>query len=174
MPIWPFKRSQADMDAERLLEAVTAASRQPALFGEGRIPDTLEGRFELMALNAGLALIRLRAGSGLEALAQAFTDKLFRLWDAGLREDGVGDLVVPKRMRKLAGAFYGRLDAYAGPLALTDEPALAAALARNIWGEAQHAFAAPLAAHARSVAAQQASADLDAMLTTAGWPAYQG
>ena len=172
MPIWPFKRSRVDVDAERLLETVTASSRQPALFGEGRIPDTLEGRFELMALNASLALIRLRSAEGAERLAQAFTDKLFRLWDAGLREDGVGDLVVPKKMRKLAGAFYGRLDAYAGPLALKDEPALASALGRNVFGDAQHGFAAPLAAHVCAVAAAQADAELDTLFTPEGWPAY--
>ena len=51
MPIWPFHRSRADEDAESLLAAVTQASRRPALFGEGRIPDTLEGRFELMTVH---------------------------------------------------------------------------------------------------------------------------
>src|SRR5262245_60256184 len=78
MPIWPFKRSKADADAARLLTAVTAASRRSDLFGEGRAPDTLEGRFEIMSLGASLALFRLRADQNLAPLSQAFTDKLFR------------------------------------------------------------------------------------------------
>lgn len=172
MPVWPFKRSKADIDAERLLEAVTQTSRQPSLFGEGRIPDTLEGRFELMALNASLALIRLREAQGVETLAQAFTDKLFRLWDAGLREDGVGDLVVPKKMRKLASSFYGRLSAYGE--ALKSPEALATVIARNVFASEAHAFAPALAAYAARTAETQASAELDALFTPKGWPAYQG
>ncbi|WP_135210441.1 ubiquinol-cytochrome C chaperone family protein [Vitreimonas flagellata] len=172
MPVWPFKRSKADIDAKRLLEAVTQTSRQPALFGEGRIPDTLEGRFELMALNASLALIRLREAQGVESLAQAFTDKLFRLWDAGLREDGVGDLVVPKRMRKLAASFYGRLSAYGE--ALTSPEALATVIARNVFAAEAHAFAPALAAYAARTAETQAGGELDALFTSEGWPAYQG
>ena len=172
MPIWPFKRSRVDVDAERLLETVTASSRQPALFGEGRIPDTLEGRFELMALNASLALIRLRAAPGVETLAQAFTDKLFRLWDAGLREDGVGDLIVPKKMRKLAGSFYGRLSAYGE--ALNSPEALAGVVARNVFASEAHRFAPTLAAYAVHTAEVQAGAELDALFTSEGWPAYQG
>jgi cytochrome b pre-mRNA-processing protein 3 len=172
MPVWPFKRSKADTDAERLLDAVTQASRQPTLFGEGRIPDTLEGRFELMALNASLALIRVRHASGAEPLAQAFTDKLFRLWDAGLREDGVGDLVVPKKMRKLAGSFYGRLNAYED--ALKSPEALAGAVARNVLAADAHPFAPTLAAYAIHTAEVQAGAELDALFTSEGWPAYLG
>ena len=92
----------------RLLEAVTEASRRPALFAAGRIPDTLEGRFEAMALYGSLALIRLRADAGAAPLAQCFADKLFRTFDAGLREEGVGDLAVPKRMQKLAAPYASR------------------------------------------------------------------
>ena len=172
MPVWPFKRSKADVDAERLLEAVTQASRQPALFGEGRIPDTLEGRFELMAVNASLALLRRRRAPGARPLAQAFTDKLFRLWDAGLREDGVGDLVVPKRMRKLAGSFYGRLDAYGA--ALSDPDALTAALGRNVFGVEDPTFAFALARYVADLGKAQAGAELDALFTPEGWPPYRG
>jgi cytochrome b pre-mRNA-processing protein 3 len=172
MPIWPFKRSRADGDAELLLEAVIRASRQPALFGEGRAPDTLEGRFEVVALHAGLALVRLQEEPGAETLTQAFTDKLFRHLDAGLREDGVGDLVVPKRMRKLAGAFYGRLEAYAAALRTEDSPALAAAIGRNVLGVEGASFAGDVAVHLRRLADQQAKAEISALLGDAGWPAY--
>jgi cytochrome b pre-mRNA-processing protein 3 len=89
MPVWPFKRSKADADAERLLDAVTQASRQPALFGEGRIPDTLEGRFELMALNASLALIRLRAAPGVARMALAISSYRRRCVSSLVRFMGV-------------------------------------------------------------------------------------
>ncbi len=171
MPIWPFKRSRASMDAERLLAAVQAASRRPALFGDGRIPDTLEGRFEAMTLNGALALIRLRAGPGAGPLAQDFTDKLFRYFDAGLREAGVGDLTVPKKMQVLASSFFGRLNAYSEALTAKNEAAVAAALARNAIDANGHLFAADLARHALRTAAAQAEAPVEALFETEGWPA---
>lgn len=167
MGIWPFNRSRADEDGERLLQAVTRASRIPAFFGEGRVPDTLEGRFELMTLNGALAMVRLRADPAAAPLAQAFADKFFRFLDAGLREAGVGDTSVPKRMRKMANAFYGRLDAYAG--ALDDGVNLKTALGRNIWGDEAHPFAPGLAAYAQSVANRQAEAPVGALFAPAAW-----
>lgn len=174
MAIWPFQPSRASQDAERLLEAVTHASRRPALFGAGRIPDTLNGRFEALALYGVLAMIRLRADEGAAPLAQEFADKLFRVLDAGLREAGVGDLTVPKRMRALASAFYGRLDAYAAAIAAGDNVALAAALGRNVFADEAHAFAAPLAGHALSGAQSQAQAPAEALFSAGGWPALPG
>jgi cytochrome b pre-mRNA-processing protein 3 len=132
MRIWPFRRSRVRADAQRLLEAVQAAGRRPALFGAGGAADTLKGRFEMMALSAALALIRLRAEPQAQPLAQAFTDALFRHFDAGLREHGVGDTSVPKRMHKLAGDFYGRLEAYGAAITAGDADTLAAALVRQL------------------------------------------
>ena len=170
MPFWPFRRSRANVDAARLLTAVTAASRNPAFFGAGKVADTLEGRFELMTLNAVLALTRLRADPGLAPLAQAFTDQLFRQFDAGLREEGVGDTSVPKRMRRMAGAFYGRLDAYATAIGARDDAALAAALSRNALAADAHPFAAALAAYALATASSQAEATVEALFSEVGWP----
>lgn len=158
-------------DAQRLLEAVMAVSRRPSWYGPEKTPDTLEGRFEAMTLNGCLALIRLRAAPEAEALAQRFVDTLFRHFDAGLREAAVGDLTVPKKMRALAGAFYGRLEAYAAGLAAGEE-ALAEALARNMGVPA--AFAARLAGHVRAVAAAQAAAPVEALAGPEGWPAFAG
>lgn len=164
MRIWPFRPNQENADAEAVLAAVTAASRQPGLFGVQRVPDTLEGRFEMIVLHAALALARLRQQ---RELAQIFTDKLFRHFDAGLREAGVGDLVVPKRMQKLAGAFYGRLKVY--DLALSQGgTALAGALARNaLAGEA--GFAPTLAAYALATAARQAGLPAAALAAPEAW-----
>lgn len=163
MSIWPFKRSRADEAAEALLHAVIAASRKPAFFGEGRVPDTLEGRFEVMTLNGVLALIRLREAPEAGEMPQLFTDKLFRHFDAGLREAGTGDLTVPKRMRKLAGEFYGRLEAYAPGLA--GDEGLAAALGRNMLGDEAAPFAGALAGYAAETARLQAAAPVDGMAT---------
>ena len=170
MPIWPFQPSRASQDAELLLQAVTEASRRAALFAAGRIPDTLEGRFEAMALYGSLALIRLRADGGAQPLAQSFADKLFRAFDAGLREEGVGDLAVPKRMQKLAASFYGRLDAYAAAIETENRPALAAALGRNVFADEAHAFAPLFAEHVLTVARAQAEASVDALFSASGWP----
>jgi cytochrome b pre-mRNA-processing protein 3 len=168
--IWPFQPSRASQDAERLLGAVTDAGRRAPLFGPGRIPDTLEGRFEAMALHGALALIRLRRDPGAEPLAQDFTDRLFRAFDAGLREAAVGDLVVPKRMRALASSFYGRLEAYNVAIEAADGAALTGALGRNVFADEAHAYAPILAAHVIDTASIQAEAPLSALFSTSGWP----
>jgi cytochrome b pre-mRNA-processing protein 3 len=172
MAIWPFLPSRANQDADRLLDAVTQASRRPVLFGAGRIPDTLEGRFEALALNGALAMIRIHADAGAAPLAQAFADRLFRAVDAGLREAGVGDTAVPKRMQKLASAYYGRLDAYAVAIRARDGAALAAALGRNVFADEARAFAPLLAEHMLEVARLQAQAPLNALFLPAGWPQF--
>ena len=123
-----------------------------------------------MTLHGALALIRLRAAPGAAPLAQTFTDQLFRGFNAGLREAWAGVLTVPKRMRKLAGAFHGRLEAYAAPIASADAAALAAALSRNMLGE-ESAAAASLAEYALSVARGQAEMPVQALLGPKGWPA---
>lgn len=174
MPIWPFQPSRASQDAVRLLQAVTEVSRRPALFAEGRIPDTLEGRFEAMALYGSLALIRLRADNDAAPLAQAFADKLFRAFDAGLREEGVGDLSVPKRMQGLAASFYGRLNAYSAAIESGEAGPLAAALGRNVLADEAHAFAPVFAAHVLTVARTQAVASVDALFSAGGWPQPPG
>jgi len=169
MPIWPFHRSRAETDAGALLSAVTQASRRPELFGEDRVPDTMDGRFEVIALHGVLTILRLQSEPGARPLAQAFTDRLFSLIDAGLREAGTSDTAVPKRMHRLAGNFYGRLDAYGA--ALKDHALLEVALARNVWGLESHPFAGQLAQHVSKSARKHADAPISAMFAPEGWPA---
>lgn len=169
MPIWPFHRSRADLDGETLAAAVTDASRRPEFYGEGKIPDTMDGRFEFMVLNGVLVMLRLQTEPSLRPLAQSFADRLFGLFDAGLREAGTSDTAVPKRMRKYAGDFYGRLDVYGA--SLNDPAALEAALARNVWRLESHPFAGALARYAVNAAASQANAPISAMFASEGWPA---
>jgi cytochrome b pre-mRNA-processing protein 3 len=169
---WLLWRRRPDaVRAARLLDTVTRISRQPGFYGPERVPDTLEGRLEVLFLHAGLALMRLRGAADAQALAQAFTDGLFASLDDGLREAGVGDLAVPRRMRKLAGAFYGRLGAYERALKAGDEAGLAEALARNVFASAPAgaAFARPLARHAMETAAGLAEASLETLERFEAW-----
>lgn len=173
MPIWPFKQSNTVRMAEKLLDAVVVASRRRENFGETKAPDTLEGRFELMALNAALVLLRLRGEAQCTGLAQTFTDRFFSRVDAGLREAAVGDLAVPKRMHKLAGAFYGRLDAYTKAIDADDRAALEAAISRNIFGGKATPFAHTLAALIVRTAAFQARLAPEQLAEDGAWPALE-
>ena len=113
-----------------------AAARQPAFYANWDVPDTPLGRFEMLSVHLFLFLERARGASEpLSALAQDVTDEFFKDVEHSLRELGIGDMGVPKRMKKLARMFYGRAEAYRQALAASDEPALAAALARNVWPE---------------------------------------
>jgi len=111
-----------------------AAARDPRYFERLGVPDTLDGRFDLVGLFVALLIRRLRnlAAPG-PALAQSVFDAMFADMDFNLRELGVGDLSVAKRMRDMWEAFHGRAMAYETPLAAADMPALASALARNVW-----------------------------------------
>ncbi len=164
-----FGKSAAIEAADRILFAVSQAARDPDLYGEGRAPDTLTGRFELMTAFAAVALVRLKSAPDADRVSQAFTDRLFRHFDAGLRESGVGDLSVAKRMKALAGAFYGRLGAYGG--VFEDAAALDAALSRNIWNADAAPFAPVLAARLRTAANCFADAPLQTLEDASAWSA---
>src|SRR5436305_1724508 len=120
----------------RLHGHIVAAARRPALFlPPYGVPDTTQARFDLLVLLATLLLRRLEDLPGpAPEVAQELVDTMFEHLDAGLREVGVGDFGVPKRMKKLAEAFAGRTRAYRSAL-MQNGPALAEALARNIYGQ---------------------------------------
>lgn len=114
---------------------VIRLGRAPWFYEALGVPDTVDGRFDMIALHAILVLRRLRAESGREAarLAQSMTDIMFRNLDHSLREMGTGDLTVGKKVRELAENFYGRAKAYDPAIEAGDHAALAVALERNIW-----------------------------------------
>lgn len=102
---------------EGLHTAIVDASRDPALYGEGGLPDTVEGRFESLTLHALLVLRRLRRlPAPADDVAQDLVDAVFAHLEIALREMGVGDFGVPKRMKKLGQAFYDRTDRYSAAL----------------------------------------------------------
>lgn len=120
---------------------VVEQARQPAFFAECGVPDTVDGRFELICLHAFLFLHRLKRERPVAApLAQRFFDTMFADFDRSLREMGTGDLSVGREVKRMAAAFYGRVAAYEAGLE-TDEAALAPALARNLYGTAPPAAA---------------------------------
>lgn len=119
---------------DRLSGEIVAAARQPALFAGYGIEDSVEGRFEALTLHAFLVLSRLKQmPPPAPAIAQDLTDSLFRGFDAAMRENGVGDMSVPKHMKTLAAAFSGRAAAYERALQ-NGTVSLAAALSRNVYG----------------------------------------
>jgi cytochrome b pre-mRNA-processing protein 3 len=140
-----FKRDKRRDVILALYAHCADASRAPWLYAEAGVPDTVEGRLDSLTLHAMLVVRRLGAlpEPGPE-IAQEMIDVLFQHVDHGLRELGVGDTTVPKRMKKIAQNFYGRVQAYAEPLDKGDDAALGAALERNIPGVATHRMIAYL------------------------------
>ncbi|WP_336488510.1 ubiquinol-cytochrome C chaperone family protein [Methylobacterium nigriterrae] len=150
---------------ETLHLRINEASRRPPLYTQLGVPDTVEGRFECLTLHVILALRRLnRLPPPAADVAQDLVNSVFLQLDASLRELGVGDFGVPKRMKKLGAAFYGRAGHYDAALDAGDAGALAAALARNVLGRDEPAAAAGLAAYVVASDAALRGADLDTLL----------
>lgn len=147
-----------------LYGAAVAAARDPFFYADLGVPDTLDGRFDLISLHAFLVIHRLQdATEPGPALAQAVFDAMFSDMDINLREMGVSDLSIGKRVRAMWEAFHGRSKAYAAALQSDDPGALAAALGRNIWrgaapGDAPARLARLVRAQAERLAAQPISA----------------
>lgn len=146
----------------RLYGSAVAAARDPFFYTQLGVPDTLNGRFDLVGLHAFLLIRQLRRlpPPGPD-LAQAVFDAMFSDMDVNLREMGVGDLSVGKRVRKMWEAFHGRAVAYDAAMDAADPPAMEAALTRNVWQGVPTRGAAVLArlafAQAEHLATQPAS-----------------
>lgn len=129
--VFAFWRRQPDAKIEALYGAIVAQARAPAFYADCGVDDTLAGRFEMLVLHLVLVIRRLRE-TGEAAPAQRLFDLFCRDMDHNLRELGVSDLGVPKRMRRFGEAFYGRAAAYDQALDAGDGCGLTAALARNV------------------------------------------
>ncbi|MDP9096468.1 MAG: ubiquinol-cytochrome C chaperone [Pseudomonadota bacterium] len=129
-----FGRKRHERAGFALYTASVQVARNPYFYSELGVPDTMDGRFDMIGLYACLVIDRLRAepSPGPE-LAQAVFDAMFSDMDHTLRELGVGDMSVGRKVRAMWEALHGRSEAYAAPLAAGDEPALAEALGRNVW-----------------------------------------
>lgn len=154
-----FRRDPLAEPAAALYRAVVEQSRRPEFYDSGGVPDSVDGRFELVSLHAFLLLQRLRReGEAGASLAQAVVDALFADLDASLRELGASDLGVPPRIKRMASGFFGRVAAYEAGLA-GPGPALAEALARNLYGTVapDPAASAALAAYTQRAAGHLAA-----------------
>src|SRR5262249_13348545 len=174
-----FRRDPRTATITALYGAIVAQARTPEFYLTFGAPDTAEGRFDLIVLHLALFCGRLgREGlgskglgseglgsEGADGLAQSLSQGVFDMFcrdmDHSLREMGVGDLTVPKKMQKLGEAFYGRLEVYDRALAEPGDDALTAALARNVLGAAAPmAGARRLAAYLHAAVPQAAAAPL--------------
>jgi cytochrome b pre-mRNA-processing protein 3 len=129
-----IRRGRRERVGFELYRAAVAAARDPFLYTGLGVPDTLDGRFDMVSLHTFLLIQRLKreAPPG-PALAQAVFDAMFSDMDINLREMGVGDLSVGRKVRVMWEAFHGRSAAYAAAMSADDMAALDAALERNVW-----------------------------------------
>jgi cytochrome b pre-mRNA-processing protein 3 len=148
--------------AERLYRVSVEAARQPELYLSFGVPDTLQGRFEMLALHLFAVLHRLMHNPGDDPeFARRLSECFVADMDGAFREMGVSDLAVPKRMTTLYRSFGGRITAYGAALG-EGADALAAAIARNVFpDEPQDRRASDLADYLRAAVAAMRDADLD-------------
>src|SRR6476469_2278781 len=166
--LWPFNhfrkpRNPSRGTIEAIYGMIVTQAREPLFYRDLHVPDTVNGRFDLVVLHLWMVLRRLKAIEGASAFSQALFDHFCNDMDANLREMGVGDLTVPKRMQAFGEAFYGRTAAY--DLALTEgQAALAQALCRNILNGENIVQAGLLARYAEAAMAGMAGLDEPALL----------
>ena len=128
-------RRDREANVSRLYGTIVAQARAPSFYADFGVPDTVAGRFDMVALHVHLVVRRLNGGdANSRAAGQALLERFFEDLDGNLRELGISDLSVPRQMRGLAEAFYGRVDRYDAALKERGEQALAAALLRNVFG----------------------------------------
>lgn len=158
---FPFRRPSTAPTIEAVYGMIVAQARSPAFYRGYGVPDTVNGRLDMIMLHMVLVLRRLRETSAnVHPLGQQIFDRFCRDMDANFREMGVGDLAVPKEMKRVAEAFYGRTAAYEAALDASDGPALQAAIARNVYDLPQaNVGVARLAAYMTEAARQLAAQD---------------
>ncbi len=166
--VWPFNHFRKPRQAPRgTIEAIygmiVTQAREPIFYRDLGVPDTVNGRFDLLLLHLWLLLRRLRTVQGATELSQALFDRFCEDMDDNLREMGVGDQTVPKRMRAFGEAFYGRVQAYDQAIEGGGE-ALASAICKNILNGAGLDKARRLAAYAGVTEADLGRTDETALL----------
>jgi cytochrome b pre-mRNA-processing protein 3 len=128
-----FRKNTATGPVYAVYNSIVAQSRQPVFYADWGVPDTVTGRFDMISLHMALLFRRLRQGQEAKDFSQAVFDLFFKDMDRSLREMGVGDLGVPKRIQKMGNIFFGLLAAMNEALDRSDLDALAAVLARNVY-----------------------------------------
>lgn len=149
-----FGRREKKLAAATLYAAIMAQSRQAHFYSHWAVADSLDGRFEMLVIHAFLVIRRIKgSGEAGKKLAQQVFDAMFTDLDRALRESGVSDVAVPKKIKAMAQAFYGRAAHYEEALGAADSQALTQALTRNVFPDADSpGDAAALGAYMRQVA----------------------
>jgi cytochrome b pre-mRNA-processing protein 3 len=166
--LWPFNQFRKPRVAtagtiEAIYGMIVTQTREPLFYRDLGVADTVNGRFDLLLLHLWLVLRRLKSVGAGTALSQALFDHFCTDMDDNLREMGVGDQSVPKRMREFGEAFYGRSAAY--DMALTEGlDAFADAICKNVLNGTQIEKARALAAYAEAAMAQLAGLDETTLL----------
>ena len=182
-----FLPNPRTLDAQAAYAGIMQQARAPQLYGAHGAPDNFDGRFDILALHIHFVLRRLRAQASRQppdaafdaAFGQALFDTFFADMDQAMRESGVGDLGVSKKIRKMAQAFYGRAQAYdialdnAPDNAMDNAPTLKDILARNLFPDAvaEHDMAVTyLAAYALRLEAYLSEAVLENIIKGRAFP----
>lgn len=160
---------------EALYAAVAAQARQPGFYTDLGVEDRIDARFELYTLHAMLLILRLRdedkegpaAGA---AAAQSLFDVYVSALDNVLRELGVGDMSMARKMRSLGEAMYGRMTAYETPIREGDAVALSAGLSRNVYASEDPTRAEALTRYALSARAGLAEQSFKTVRSAPIWP----
>jgi cytochrome b pre-mRNA-processing protein 3 len=158
MLTWLSKRSELKRKARALYGAVVAQARNPAFYTAYGVADEPIGRYELIALHLILTLGRLgQPDVGDEELRRATLETFITDLDDAMREFGVGDPSVPKRVKRAAGGAHARNEVYGPALAQTGNDALESTIAEYVYDDPASPHAAPLAAYVRRAVAHLAS-----------------
>ena len=173
MTIWPFKsfdrsRPGSGNTIGTIYGMIVAQAREPAFYVDYGVPDTVDGRFDLVVLHLWMVLRRLGTAAP-QKLAQGLFDHFCGDMDSNLREMGVGDMTVPKRMQAFGEAFYGRSTAYNAALA-EGHDALARALDKNIFNGRNLEQARHLANYVEASIAKLATTDVVALANSGQRP----
>ncbi len=164
-----LKKDPVRENAEEAYSDIVNQARQKEFYLYHSVPDTVAGRFDCIALHVFLVLDRLKnQGEAAEVFSQRLFDAMFRNMDDSLRELGVGDLSVGKKVRHLAEAFYGRIGVYEQAMMEADPLSpLAKAIAKNVLEQPENvpAEAEILAQYALAAQAKLAETSLERLMT---------
>ncbi len=164
--IWPFKKKSTYNDqVHAVYNAIVAQSRQPVFYTDFLIPDDVTGRFDVLSLHISLVFIRLRETKGKEKeFSQSLFDLFFKDMDQSIREMGVSDVGVPKKIQKMGSLFYGLLEKLTNALDEKDENSLAKVINRNIYGDKDQNKAEKLSKYVLSLEKKLNAQDISEIL----------
>jgi cytochrome b pre-mRNA-processing protein 3 len=163
----PFRKSVPPAAVDDAYNSIVAQSRQPHFYAEWGVPDTVTGRFDMVSLHLILFLRRLRDEPQARRFTQALVDLFFRDMDRSIRELGVTDLGVPKKVKAMGNVFYGLANVLGEALDSGLPANVEAVLARNVYG-GRDPGAPRLAAYLLDAAARLAAEPVAVLIRTPG------